>query len=109
MDPGRRAVQEHLRRASRRARFKITNPELQQAIAAAREELRAATATKADQASLGVAAGRSLLVIGRVALSLQKPLVCDLYDANPGTGAFVLIDEATHHTVAAGMIRAFSA
>ncbi|MCP3708917.1 GTP-binding protein [Paraburkholderia sp. CNPSo 3274] len=47
--------------------------------------------------------------IGRVALSLQKPLACDLYDANPGTGAFVLIDEATHHTVAAGMIRAFSA
>lgn len=47
--------------------------------------------------------------IGRVALSLQKPLVCDLYDANPGTGAFVLIDEATHHTVAAGMIRAFPA
>ncbi|MEX3916142.1 sulfate adenylyltransferase subunit 1 [Paraburkholderia sp. BR10872] len=47
--------------------------------------------------------------IGRVALSLQKPLVCDLYDANPGTGAFVLIDEATHHTVAAGMIRAYSA
>jgi sulfate adenylyltransferase subunit 1 len=28
---------------------------------------------------------------------------------SPGTGAFVLIDEATHHTVAAGMIRAFSA
>jgi sulfate adenylyltransferase subunit 1 len=47
--------------------------------------------------------------IGRVALTLQKPLVCDLYDAHPGTGAFVLIDEATHHTVAAGMIRAFSA
>ncbi|WJF89562.1 GTP-binding protein [Paraburkholderia bonniea] len=47
--------------------------------------------------------------IGRVALTLQKPLVCDLYDSHPGTGAFVLIDEATHHTVAAGMIRAFSA
>jgi sulfate adenylyltransferase subunit 1 len=47
--------------------------------------------------------------IGRVALTLQKPLVCDLYDTHPGTGAFVLIDEATHHTVAAGMIRAFSA
>jgi sulfate adenylyltransferase subunit 1 len=47
--------------------------------------------------------------IGRVALTLQKPLVCDVYDAHPGTGAFVLIDEATHHTVAAGMIRAFSA
>lgn len=47
--------------------------------------------------------------IGRVTLSLQKPLVADLYDANPGTGAFVLIDEATHHTVAAGMIRAIPA
>jgi sulfate adenylyltransferase subunit 1 len=47
--------------------------------------------------------------IGRVALTLQKPVVCDAYDAHPGTGAFVLIDEATHHTVAAGMIRAFSA
>jgi sulfate adenylyltransferase subunit 1 len=44
--------------------------------------------------------------IGRVALTLQKPIVCDAYDAHPGTGAFVLIDEATHHTVAAGMIRA---
>ncbi|PLZ00519.1 sulfate adenylyltransferase [Burkholderia sp. WAC0059] len=47
--------------------------------------------------------------IGRVALTLQKPVVCDVYDAQPGTGAFVLIDEATHHTVAAGMIREFSA
>jgi sulfate adenylyltransferase subunit 1 len=47
--------------------------------------------------------------IGRVQLTLQKPLVADEYDTNPGTGAFVLIDEATHHTVAAGMIRALSA
>jgi sulfate adenylyltransferase subunit 1 len=46
--------------------------------------------------------------IGRVALMLQKPLVCDTYDTHPATGAFVLIDEATHHTVAAGMIRAYS-
>jgi sulfate adenylyltransferase subunit 1 len=46
--------------------------------------------------------------IGRVALTLQKPLVCDTYDTHPATGAFVLIDEATHHTVAAGMIRAYS-
>jgi sulfate adenylyltransferase subunit 1 len=47
--------------------------------------------------------------IGTVSLTLQKPLVADTYDAHPGTGAFVLIDEATHHTVAAGMIRAHSA
>jgi sulfate adenylyltransferase subunit 1 len=46
--------------------------------------------------------------IGRVTVTLQKPLVCDTYDAYPATGAFVLIDEATHHTVAAGMIRAIS-
>ncbi|WP_322881571.1 sulfate adenylyltransferase subunit 1 [Pandoraea sputorum] len=47
--------------------------------------------------------------IGRVQLSLQKPVAADTYDANPATGAFVLIDEATHHTVAAGMIRALAA
>ncbi|MFM0321553.1 GTP-binding protein [Caballeronia glebae] len=47
--------------------------------------------------------------IGRVALTLQKPIVADEYDTHQGTGAFVLIDEATHHTVAAGMIRAISA
>jgi sulfate adenylyltransferase subunit 1 len=47
--------------------------------------------------------------IGRVSLTLQKPVVCDVYDEQPATGAFVLIDEATHHTVAAGMIRAYSA
>ncbi|CAH2797826.1 MAG: Sulfate adenylyltransferase subunit 1 (EC [uncultured Caballeronia sp.] len=47
--------------------------------------------------------------IGRVALTLQKPIICDAYDTHQGTGAFVLIDEATHHTVAAGMIRAYSA
>ncbi|WP_109483809.1 GTP-binding protein [Paraburkholderia sp. C35] len=47
--------------------------------------------------------------IGRVSLTLQKPIVADEYDAHPGTGAFVLIDEATHHTVAAGMIRSVAA
>jgi sulfate adenylyltransferase subunit 1 len=46
--------------------------------------------------------------IGRVALTLQKPIVADAYDTHQGTGAFVLIDEATHHTVAAGMIRAIA-
>ncbi len=43
--------------------------------------------------------------IGRIDLILQKPIVADLFDATPATGAFVLIDEATKHTVAAGMIR----
>ena len=39
-------------------------------IAAAREELRAAAATRDDQASLGLKTGSPILVIGRVALSL---------------------------------------
>ena len=46
--------------------------------------------------------------IGSVQISLQKPVVCDTYGDNPATGAFVLIDEASNHTVAAGMIRAYA-
>lgn len=43
--------------------------------------------------------------IGRVDLVLQKPIAADLFDDAPSTGAFVLIDEATNHTVAAGMVK----
>lgn len=43
--------------------------------------------------------------IGRVNFILQKPIVADLFDQSQRTGAFILIDEATNHTVAAGMIR----
>ncbi len=42
--------------------------------------------------------------IGRVRLRTSSPLVFDPYDRNRRTGAFVLIDEATNATVAAGMI-----
>ncbi len=42
--------------------------------------------------------------IAQVRLSLQKPIVATTYDANAAGGAFILIDEATYHTVAAGMI-----
>jgi sulfate adenylyltransferase subunit 1 len=48
----------------------------------------------------------SMNEIGRIDLVLQKPIATDLFDDAPATGAFVLIDEATHHTVAAGMVRA---
>lgn len=34
----------------------------------------------------------------------QKPIVCEPYAVNHATGAFVLIDEVSHQTVAAGMI-----
>ncbi len=43
--------------------------------------------------------------IGRIDLVLQKPIVTDFFGDSAATGAFVLIDEATQHTVAAGMIR----
>ncbi|WES66192.1 sulfate adenylyltransferase subunit CysN [Microbacter sp. GSS18] len=42
--------------------------------------------------------------IGRVTLRTTTPLVADPYSRNRTTGSFVLIDEATNHTVAAGTI-----
>ncbi|MDO4907126.1 sulfate adenylyltransferase subunit 1 [Neisseria sp.] len=43
--------------------------------------------------------------IGSVSFKTQQPLAATTYAENPATGAFILIDEATNHTVAAGMIR----
>jgi sulfate adenylyltransferase subunit 1 len=43
--------------------------------------------------------------IVRAKLSLQSPLFVDPYDAVRATGAFILIDEATNRTVAAGMVQ----
>jgi sulfate adenylyltransferase subunit 1 len=42
--------------------------------------------------------------IGRVKLNVQQPLVCDDYQKNHATGSFIVIDEASNNTVAAGMI-----
>ncbi|NMG03974.1 sulfate adenylyltransferase subunit CysN [Azoarcus taiwanensis] len=43
--------------------------------------------------------------IARVSLKLAQPVFADAYRANRATGAFILIDESTNNTVAAGMIR----
>ena len=43
--------------------------------------------------------------IATVSINVQQPLAADAYDASRSTGAFILIDEVTHQTVAAGMIR----
>ncbi len=48
--------------------------------------------------------GLQLNDIGRVRLRLSAPLVFDPYARNRATGAFVLVDEATNDTVAAGMV-----
>ena len=42
--------------------------------------------------------------IGQVTLRTSEPLVFDEYANNRGTGSFILIDEVTNDTVAAGMI-----
>jgi bifunctional enzyme CysN/CysC len=42
--------------------------------------------------------------IGRVGLRVTQPLFVDDYNRNRFTGGFILIDEATNETVAAGMI-----
>jgi len=39
-----------------------------------------------------------------VRLRLAEPLVVDSYERNPPTGAFILIDESSNDTVAAGMV-----
>jgi sulfate adenylyltransferase large subunit len=43
--------------------------------------------------------------IGRIAIKTMAPLCYDPYERNRYTGSFILIDEATHATVAAGMIQ----
>jgi sulfate adenylyltransferase large subunit len=44
--------------------------------------------------------------LGRVQLRLGEPLAADPYAESRATGAFILIDEATNDTVAAGMVEA---
>jgi sulfate adenylyltransferase subunit 1 len=42
--------------------------------------------------------------IAQISLSLNQPVFCDPYRENRATGSFILIDELTHQTVAAGLI-----
>ncbi len=50
------------------------------------------------------AATLALNDIGFVKLKTQQPLAFDAYRDNRATGGFIVIDEVTNHTVAAGMI-----
>jgi sulfate adenylyltransferase subunit 1 len=49
--------------------------------------------------------GVKLNDIASITLNVQQPLAADAYADIRATGAFILIDEVTHQTVAAGMIR----
>jgi len=50
------------------------------------------------------ATGLQLNDIASITLTVQQPLAADAYATIRSTGAFILIDEVTHQTVAAGMI-----
>nr|BFE33806.1 hypothetical protein GCM10010200_060570 [Actinomadura rugatobispora] len=50
------------------------------------------------------ATGLGLNEIGRISLRVTQPLFVDDYARNRLTGGFILIDESTNNTVAAGMI-----
>ncbi|OWY36539.1 sulfate adenylyltransferase subunit 1 [Herbaspirillum aquaticum] len=43
--------------------------------------------------------------IARISVNVQQPIAADAYQDIRATGAFILIDEVSHQTVAAGMIR----
>jgi bifunctional enzyme CysN/CysC len=51
-----------------------------------------------------LATGLTLNEIGRIQLRTQQPLLFDAYRRSRTTGSFILVDEATNNTVAAGMI-----
>jgi bifunctional enzyme CysN/CysC len=52
----------------------------------------------------GEADALGLNEIGRVHLTLHRPIAFDPYDRNRATGAFILVDRTTNATVGAGMI-----
>jgi sulfate adenylyltransferase subunit 1 len=65
-----------------------------------------AIAWRVDLKALAQVPAETLAVndIGRVTLKLAQPIAADPYAENRGTGAFILVDEATNDTVGAGMI-----
>jgi len=46
--------------------------------------------------------------IAQLSFKLAQPLIVDSYDDNRSTGAFIIIDESTYHTVGAGMIQSIA-
>jgi len=84
---------------ARRYRLQHTTRETRCLVRAVRYQLDVTTLhRRTDAAPVGLNA------IARVALRCQQPLFWDSYKKNRHTGAILLADEATHATVAAGMI-----
>ena len=63
--------------------------------------------SRLDLETLGADAGAATLTfndIGTARIGVASPIAADRYADNRATGSFILVDEATHQTVAAGMI-----
>ena len=46
--------------------------------------------------------------IAQLSFKLAQPLIVDNYEDNRSTGAFIIVDESTYHTVGAGMIQSIA-
>jgi sulfate adenylyltransferase subunit 1 len=57
-----------------------------------------------DTMQLAPASSLEFNDIGAVRIAAARSIAADSYATNRATGSFILIDEATHHTVGAGMI-----
>jgi sulfate adenylyltransferase subunit 1 len=75
-----------------------TTRDVRAVVDAVRSRLDVATLHQADAREL------SLNDIGSIQIRTAEPLTVDTYETNRSTGAFLLVDEATGATVAAGMV-----
>jgi sulfate adenylyltransferase subunit 1 len=88
LDPARRYV---LRHTTREARARVDRIDHRWNVSTQAREPASLTLARND--------------IGRVVLSLAQPVLADRYVDNSATGSFILIDEASNNTVAAGLIQ----
>jgi sulfate adenylyltransferase subunit 1 len=58
-----------------------------------------------ELSEVGEASGLKLNDVASVRIKMRDPVLADLYNERPATGAFVLIDPVSNQTAAAGMIR----
>ena len=84
----------------RRYLLKHTTRRVRATVSALRSVLDVGDAAVDDPAEL------RLNEVGEVTLRLATPIVADPFAINQTTGSFILIDELSHDTVAAGLVRA---
>jgi sulfate adenylyltransferase subunit 1 len=86
-------------RAADRFRLRHTTRDVRAVVDAVESRLDIASVTPMAADELG------LNDIGRVRIRLAEPIVVDSYAVNRSTGAFLLVDETSGATVAAGLVR----